>query len=251
MSDGITRIVSCEHGGKQVPRDYQHLFTGCEELLASHRGWDIGILSLARDLARELSVSLHASTVSRLLVDLNRSLGSRSLFSECGKDLTSEQRQKVLQRYYHPYRQAVEGDVACAVSQGGKVLHLSVHSFTPVLKGQVRTADIGLLYDPSREVEKHFCLDLAASLQQRIPSLRVRRNYPYRGTADSLVTALRKRFPASSYGGIELEVNQRYFAEAREAWVDVRSAIIQATRTVLEGRKFSVEDWESLPLVPR
>jgi hypothetical protein len=36
----------------------------------------------------------------------------------------------------------------------------------------------------------------------------VRRNYPYRGTADGFTTYLRRQFSARKYLGIELEVNQ-------------------------------------------
>jgi hypothetical protein len=45
-------------------------------------------------------------------------------------------------------------------------------------------------------------------LQPRIPELRIRCNYPYRGTADGLVRSLRHRFSYQDYLGLELEVNQ-------------------------------------------
>jgi hypothetical protein len=37
----------------------------------------------------------------------------------------------------------------------------------------------------------------------------VRRNYPYRGNADGLTTALRRVHGADRYVGIEVELNQR------------------------------------------
>jgi hypothetical protein len=39
--------------------------------------------------------------------------------------------------------------------------------------------------------------------------LRVRRNYPYLGTADGLVSFLRKEFSSELYIGIEIELNQK------------------------------------------
>jgi hypothetical protein len=45
------------------------------------------------------------------------------------------------------------------------------------------------------------------------PGLRIRCNYPYHGDADALLTAWRKKFSATYYLGIELEINQRHFLE--------------------------------------
>jgi len=41
------------------------------------------------------------------------------------------------------------------------------------------------------------------------PTLRLRRNAPYRGVSDGLPTTLRRRF-GNRYLGMELEVNQRF-----------------------------------------
>jgi predicted N-formylglutamate amidohydrolase len=91
------------------------------------------------------------------------------------------------------------------------VLHVAVHSFAPELNGVVRHADVGLLYDPARRGESAFCHRWADALRQEVPTLRVRANYPYRGTADGLTTFLRGRFGAGRYWGVELEVNQKHF----------------------------------------
>ena len=88
-----------------------------------------------------------------------------------------------------------------------KYFHLSVHSFTPVLEGTVRKLNIGLLYDPSRSREKAWCVEVKRNLKEH--GFRVRLNYPYRGTADGLITSFRKQFPKKRYMGVELEINQR------------------------------------------
>ena len=97
-----------------------------------------------------------------------------------------------------------------------EVLHLSIHSFTPELDGIVRNTDIGLLFDPIRKTEKKFCKKWKAEIKQG-SSLRVRNNYPYKGTADGFTTFLRKQFP-EKYRGIELEINQQLLlsAESKE-----------------------------------
>lgn len=112
------------------------------------------------------------------------------------------------------------------IATGGQVLHLSIHSFTPILTGTARNADIGLLYDPKRPAEKQLCRKWQGSLVACCPELRIRRNYPYHGNADALVTSLRQRFPAENYLGIELEINQRYFLENTEQWQAIQNQLL-------------------------
>jgi predicted N-formylglutamate amidohydrolase len=110
------------------------LFDGAGNVLAGHRGWDPGALDLFRQLAPIADADHHA-TVSRLLVELNRSLHHPALFSPCTKGLPHAERQKILDLYYHPYRSAVERKVAQWVKEREQVMHVAVHSFTPVLNG--------------------------------------------------------------------------------------------------------------------
>jgi predicted N-formylglutamate amidohydrolase len=225
-------ILSCEHGGSRIPAAYEALFHGQEELLATHRGYDLGILPLARYLARELGAPLHAAEVSRLLVDLNRCRHSPTLFSEVTRRLPAGERGEILRRYYDPYREAVTRSVAGGL-RGGRVLHLSVHSFTPELRGVVRRADIGLLYDPARPVEAEFCRRWQAAITRLDPGLRVRRNYPYRGVSDCLVTTLRRQFAGERYLGLEIEVNQKLPRGEPGRWRRVRRVLLDSLRAAL------------------
>ncbi len=104
------------------------------------------------------------------------------------------------------------------------MVHLSCHSFTPRLAGKVRNADIGLLFDPSRGREVKLVAAIAAEIRRELPDLRVRRNYPYRGTADGHTTALRRALPASRYLGIEIELSQAHAIEAKRG---IASALAQ------------------------
>jgi predicted N-formylglutamate amidohydrolase len=201
-----------------VPARWRPLFRGAERLLASHRGYDPGALEVARRLARATGARLHAARATRLLVDLNRSPGHRRLFSERTRGLERGEKERLLAELYLPYRSAVEREVRRAIEAGGRVLHLSVHSFTPVLDGDVRRADVGLLYDPARPAERAFAGTWSRGLCERAPELRVRRNYPYRGVDDGLIPWLRERFPARRYAGLELELNQRHAAGPPDAW---------------------------------
>ena len=218
-------ILSCEHGGNRVPAKYRKLFS--EKTLATHRGYDPGALRLARDFAAATCAPLFYSTVSRLLVELNRPLGHHQVFSSYVLRLPERERQTLLRRYYFPYWRSVENSVLNALRRGRRVLHLSVHSFTPRFRGVRRLTDIGLLFDPRRRLEAKFCELWRAKLARAAPGLRVHNNEPYRGTGDALTTSLRERFPASRYLGIEIEVNQKCPRGDARRWGALRRVLVE------------------------
>ena len=227
-------LVTCEHGGNRVPRELASRFHDWHDLLASHRGYDPGALATARTLARVLGAPLVASTVSRLVADLNRSPGRQFRGSPIMRVAPPTVRARANERYYAPYRAEVEHIVGDAVRAGACVVHVSAHSFTPSLDGAVRRADVGLLYDPARVAERELCARWQRALAERVPSLRVRRNYPYLGRSDGLTTYLRRRFDTGRYAGVEIEVNQR-LCGAGALPPAVRRAIALALRDALAG----------------
>jgi predicted N-formylglutamate amidohydrolase len=133
----------------------------------------------------------------------------------------------IVARHHAPYRAAVVGWIEAALGGGAHVLHLSCHSFTPVLDGRRRDVDIGLLFDPARTAEAGLARDWRKALGQANLALRVRLNQPYRGTSDGLTTALRRLYSNRCYAGIELEVNQRYPTGDPRAWRALRRAIVR------------------------
>jgi predicted N-formylglutamate amidohydrolase len=227
-------LVTCEHGGNRIPAKYWPLFKRHRALLESHRGYDPGALATAREFAPALGAELVYSTTSRLLVDLNRSRHHRQLFSEITRALPPSERERVLTRYYSPYRDWVYEQVRSATNSGERVLHLSCHSFTPRLSGVERRADVGLLYDPRRAFEREFCTVWQRELESARRNLVVRRNYPYRGYADGFTTDLRRRHPYPDYVGIELEVNQKFPLGESQAWRDLRKTLLGAFQRAVE-----------------
>jgi len=206
----LALLVSCEHAGRAVPAPYRGLFTGREGLLATHRAWDPGALELARAAAGALDAPLLHTTVTRLLVDANRSLA----------------------RYHLPHRRAVEEAAARIVQGGHACLHLSVHTFAPLLGGKRRRADLALLYDPGRRGEAEFCRRLRKVLIDLLPSLRVRFNYPYRGVSDGLTTHLRRLYGEGVYRGVELEANQA-LRRRRGRWTAVKRSLGSSLQVLL------------------
>jgi len=223
-------LITCEHGGNRIPAPYRRLFTGRRALLDSHRGYDPGALVMAKTLARAFKAPLVTSTVSRLLVDLNRSIGHPQVFSAATRSAPAKVRAKIVEQHYKPYRAEVERLVRQSVSRGRRMIHISSHSFTPELDGKVRLADVGLLYHPRRHGEADLCARWKASLAAFAPELRVRRNYPYAGKGDGLTSHLRLRFPSNAYVGIELEINQSIVLAGGRRWTALRRTLIDSLR---------------------
>ncbi len=212
----LTVVLTCEHGGNQIPKPYQQYFKTAQSSLSSHEGLDIGAYELATKFSKVYPLFFY-STVSRLLVELNRSVRHPSLFSRYTKNLPSDEKELIMAEFYHPYRFKVMAAIEQIITSGKDVLHLSIHSFTPELNGEIRETDVGLLYDPQRAKEKKFSRQWRDAIYQISKQFRVRYNYPYLGKSDGFVTMLRKQFGAKHYLGIELEVNQKYFLEQQQA----------------------------------
>lgn len=205
-------LITCEHAGNIIPNQYQLLFAGQDEVLASHEGWDPGAWDVAAFLGEQLNAKPIGCPTSRLLIEANRSLHHPQLFSRFTNSLNEKEKEALIKEIYLPYRKQVERKIAASSKP---LLHLSIHSFTPVFHGQVRQVEIGLLFDPARKSEAHFCMQLKDKLQQHQADLNVQFNQPYLGTDDGFTTHLRSLYPDDQYLGIEIEINQKFLPQLK------------------------------------
>lgn len=211
-------VITCEHASCEIPPEYAFLFAGSRKLLKTHRGYDIGALEIAEDLGRRFGTPVFSSPFSRLLVDLNRSTSSRTIFSSLTRPLPATDRDEILNRYYFPYRSSVEKHIRCLIAGQGSAFHVSLHTFTPVMHGEARNADIAFLYDPKRYRERISCSLMAKHAKNVMSDLIIRKNYPYKGVSDGFATHLRKQFPQDQYAGIEIEINQKHCLPDKARW---------------------------------
>lgn len=209
-------VLTCEHGGNEVPEQYASLFTDAGGVLPTHRGFDPGALGVAIVMASALSAPIVFSLTTRLLVDLNRSVESPSCFSEFSSKLSDVRKREVIAAHYTPHRSSVERVVLHAIDSGSRVLHIGVHSFTDVFNGSIREIDCALLFDPDREFESAVCTPWIETLKLLRADLRHRVNEPYKGTDDGLTTTLRAKFADSEYAGVEIEIRQGLVCEPHE-----------------------------------
>lgn len=206
-------LISCEHAGNTVPPHYDSLFINKQDVLNSHRGWDPGAWPLAEALGNHFGIKAIPFFSTRLLIEPNRSVNHPELLSEFSRDLSQEAKDSLLKEFYIPYRERVQAKIE---SLKKPVLHVSVHTFTPVFAGQERTVDIGLLFDPSRKNEVQFCETWRHQLTKSFPDWKIEFNEPYKGIDDGFTTFLRTQYSDEQYLGIEMEWNQKW-ATAHDA----------------------------------
>ena len=206
-------LVSCEHASNRLPAG----MTAPEELLALHIAWDPGALSIAEWLAATFGAPLHAAEYSRLVVDLNRTVGNSVLVRRrsdghsipFNRGLTEQEIERRIEEYYLPYRNAVADGMTSVIEAHGRCVHLCIHTYTPQLDDKLRGNDIGLLYDPYRRPEAELVHELRDALVERT-GLVVWLNRPYSGTADGILPWIREHHDGERYVAIELELNQKF-----------------------------------------
>ena len=165
---------------------------------------------VAKRLADKLHVPLVLNRYSPDLIDVTHSLHHRNLFPKQTRVWTAEQRQQLIKTIYEPYRESVRQAIQTGLDRSGYLIHLSIRSFDIQKNKKIQRADAGLLYDPACEHEVDLCLDLVDELYEEVPMLRVRRNYPGRGTTDRLTKTMRTEFADDNYFGIELMLNRAW-----------------------------------------
>ena len=112
--------------------------------------------------------------------------------------------------------------------RGVRPLRISVHSFTPELRGERRPFDIGVLY---REFSG-AAHDLGDDLERA--GLSVRYNEPYSGIA-GLMYSVERHGTHHGLCCLELELNQALFADPR-ATVRLARVIAPALRRLVRRR---------------
>lgn len=218
-------MLTCEHASNKLPAAFKKFVPA--DVQKTHRAYDIGALQVFRKLVKFAKPEFSCEgKFSRLFVDLNRTITNKSAFSEYyGKleasDMAAAKKMKATAiAYWMEYREKIEEFVAKnanadkkgtkSAASNAAVVHLGIHSFTPALNGKVRNADIGILYDPARPLERKYAQVIKDEIKRLYPHMKVRFNYPYKGTSDGLTTTLRKKF-GPRYVGIEIEMNQKFF----------------------------------------
>jgi len=226
-------VLSCEHASEHVPDEWSAALGADRRWLGTHRAFDPGAAELAKFLARRLRAPLQTASVSRLLVDPNRDEDHAGVFGPSTSTLKAPARERLLAQYHRPYRTAVRARLQTALKglpPGGRLLHLSVHSFTPRIRGITRPCELGIMYDPGRQEESRLAEQWRNDFAQRDRRLRVRRNYPYVGKSIYFQPHLRATLSDRRYLALQIEVSQKLPRRQPERWQRFQEGMLEVLR---------------------
>jgi predicted N-formylglutamate amidohydrolase len=175
-------LLTCDHASRRVPAALERL--GLTEIvLAQHIGWDIGAAAVTRLLAPMLDASAVLAGYSRLVIDCNRhpddpsSIPSESdgvaISGNAALDAAARRERRA--RLFEPYHAAIDQQLAQLGIGGRAPAVISMHSFTPQMKGFARPWHIGVLWDGEGRIAKPLLAALRAELDPAV----VGDNLPY------------------------------------------------------------------------
>lgn len=171
-------LLVCEHAGQAIPARLGDLGIS-DDILASHRGWDIGAERLARACAARLDAPLVLQRYSRLVFDCNRPPGSAAAIPTLSDgaaipgnhELSAAEIRARVAEIHAPYDRALHEGFEAAPRRAA----FSIHSFTPRMNGVDRPWHAGFLTRRKIDVAER----MIARIATQAPDLTLAVNQPY------------------------------------------------------------------------
>jgi predicted N-formylglutamate amidohydrolase len=224
-------VITCEHASNDLPEEYSWSENDRRYFINEHWGLDIGAYEMAKALAAELKCVMVHSLYSRLLIDTNRSIVADTLFRRIGdgrevdlnKDLTCEEQQKRIRKYYLPYYEALR-EVSLKIRPA---YVLSIHSFTSDYQGELRPMEVGVLHGLD---STDFALKLNRGMEIKGYNSEV--NKPYDGvtTMGTVKSLIFSRHPTNAHG-VTFEFRNDILSD-REKSAQLKTAAVEVVREV-------------------
>ena len=214
-------FITCEHGGRRLPRRLGQLGLPEDELLR-HIAWDIGAGAVSLRVGAALDAFTIHQTYSRLVIDCNRDPAvetsivtvSESTEIPGNLNLSEAERAARAEEILWPYHRRIGRALDERKAAGQPTVLIAMHSFTPVFKGVARPWHVGVLYNR----DPRFALIMKALFEAE-GDLVVGDNEPYAvGDASDYTVPVhgeRRGLPH-----VEFEIRQDLIAEAagQQAW---------------------------------
>lgn len=181
-ADGSSKfLLVADHAGNSIPGYLKDLGLDATDL-SRHIAWDIGIAGVCQVLSERLDATLIAQTMSRLVIDCNRPLGSvqsipqisDGTFVPGNAHLDLDARLHRERAIFYPYHARIAAEIDRRALAGRPTALIAMHSFTPVLGGKARPWQVGVLHRRDRRLG-----DALLEVLRRDPDLTVGDNEPY------------------------------------------------------------------------
>lgn len=198
-----------DHAGNLIPKALGDLGVADADR-ARHIGWDIGIGALGERLATLLDAVFVRQTYSRLVIDCNRAPDAADAMPAISDGipvpgnaaLDRGARAARVGQIHGAYQDAIAASIAARDATGRATIIVSLHSFTPSMRGTARPWEIGILHDRGDPAFALACLDWL----NRESGLTIGDNEPYRMDLIDY-TVPRHAYPAAR-PYVELEIRQ-------------------------------------------
>jgi predicted N-formylglutamate amidohydrolase len=224
-------VLTCDHASHRIPAALGMLGL-TEVVIQQHIGWDIGAAAVTRRLAPLLDAPAVLAGYSRLVIDCNRPVDDPSSIppesdgiaipGNAGLDNAAIAMRR--SSLHAPYHAAVESEAVRIERAGVVPAIVSIHSFTPQMKGFARPWHVGVLWD----ADGRIALPLLAALRGELDPALVGDNLPYSARAPVGYT---QRFHAFDRGrphvAIELRQDLVHEEAGAAAWAERLARLLQ------------------------
>lgn len=155
MSTSASNLIFlCDHASNAVPPELGTLGLP-PEAFRTHIAYDIGAKALTIELSKRFSAPALLGPWSRLVVDLNRGEDDPTVVMRLSdgriipdnRDITRTEIDERIARYHAPYHATIGERIAEVEARGQTPVLISIHSFTPVWRGDPRAWQFGILWD--------------------------------------------------------------------------------------------------------
>lgn len=230
-------IFVCDHASNAVPPEYGSLGLA-PDLFRRHIAYDIGAADVTRAMATAFNAPAVLGCYSRLLIDLNRGADDPTLVMKLSDGAIIPGNAKAdfaevatrTQRFYRPYHDAIEAEIARARAAAIVPVIISIHSFTPEWRGKKRPWQVGVLWNRK---DGRLALPLLEALR-RESDLTVGDNQPYSGELEG--DCMEQHALAHGFAHVLIEIRQDLIETATGAarWAQRLTPILRASLAQLD-----------------
>jgi predicted N-formylglutamate amidohydrolase len=212
-------LLLCDHASNFIPDIFGALGL-TQDNLANHFSWDPGAAGVTRQISALLDCPAILASASRLLIDCNRDPGDWDSIVEMGEAtpipgnvaLSPAERAARAATYHTPFHDCIDAARIAGAAQLKAMV--SIHSFTPVYRGEQRPWQIGLVHNQDYRI--------AHSLAQRLLAdrgLTIGDNEPY-GPDDSVYYTLTRHAERHGLASLMIEIRNDLIATeaGQSAW---------------------------------
>ena len=195
-------LLLCDHASNAVPAEYGDLGVAAAEF-RRHIAYDIGAAAATHRMASLLEAPAILTTYSRLLIDPNRGTFDPTLVMRVSDGAIVPGNARIddaevtrrTRRWWQPYRDRIDATLDAMLATGVVPAVVSMHSFTPAMKGVARPWHIGLLWDADDRLAGPLLQALATEPDLQPAAARIGDNEPYDGAlpGDTMETHATRR----------------------------------------------------------